>query len=214
MGADMAAGWIGVGSRSIAAAFAAGALVACGPASGGDPELWAPVGHLGQGGGPTGTLPESGGGGGAAPGTAGGEPSMSFVFTTVSFNGKYAPDNVGAVWVIDGGGAFVKTLEVWGTKRLQYVEKWKSESGGSTVDAVTGATRSSHGSHEVVWDLKGLDGQVVADGPYQVVVEFTEHNAAGVWTLANLEKGTAPFEGAPPDTPYFVGQHLSFDPGQ
>lgn len=197
-----------------ARALAALALMGCGPASGGDPELWAPVGQTGEGGRATGTLGGPGGGGdGAGTGGADGEPHMSFLFTTVSFNGEYAPDNVGAVWVSDAGGAFVKTLEVWGTKRLKYVEKWNAESGGSTVDAVTGATRSSHGEHVVAWDLRGQGGQVVADGLYHVVMEFTEHNGPGAWTLADLEKGAAPFEGAPPDTPYFIGQHLTFDPG-
>lgn len=188
------------------------ALAGCGPASGGDPEMWTPVSGDGGGAGtPDGT---AGAGAGSGTGPTAGQPEVSFTFTTVSFNGEYAPDNVGAVWVEDAAGAFVKTLEVWGTKRLEYVEMWKTETGGNTVDAITGATRSSHGQHQLGWDLTGVDGAVVPDGLYHVYIEFTEHNGPGAWTIADLEKSAAPFDGAPPDTPYFVGQHLTFDPGQ
>lgn len=213
----------GAAVGTLVVAGAAGmAQAGCGPASGGDPDFWAPVGRLEGDGGATGTG-ESAGGGGAGSGGAGtagtgtaspsAQPQMTLAFTTVSFNGEYAPKNVGAVWVEDAGGSFVKTLEVWGKKRLKYAEKWLTASGGSTVDAVTGATRTSHGPHEIEWDLRGLDGQVVPDGAYHLVLEFTEQNGPGAWTVADLEKGPAPFEGAPEDTPYFTGQHVSFDPG-
>lgn len=205
-------------------------LLGCGPASGGDPQFWAPVlsdgGGAGQSGAGQGGGPGSGGSGTMAGGSAGapatssgtgalpGIPEALISFTTVSFNGEYAPENVGAVWVLDAAGSFVKTLEIWGTKRIKYVTRWKAASGGSTVDAVTGATRSSHGPHKIEWDLTGVDGALVPDGKYQVLIEFTEKNGAGAWTTIALEKSASPFTAAPPDTAYFIDQQLTFSPGE
>jgi hypothetical protein len=140
------------------------------------------------------------------------DPTLSVGFTTVSYKGKYAPRNVGAVWVADGQDVFVKTLEVWAVKRIKYLEKWKGVSGGNGVDAITRATRSNHGSHALAWDMTDVGGNVVPDGVYRVYVEFTEQNGAGKWTFIEFVKGATPVESSPPDLPYFTEQHLTYTP--
>jgi hypothetical protein len=100
---------------------------ACGPATGGDAELWAPArgvspGEGGAGGGSSGAGVAGSGGGDAATGASassgtgsGSGPALTVRFTTVSFNGEYAPENVGAVLISDSGGGFVMTLALWAT---------------------------------------------------------------------------------------------------
>lgn len=202
--------------------------VGCGPASGSDPEFWTPL----AGGG--GDEPDSGQGsqssaqaassGAGAGGAGGGGPvsplggALAFGFTTVSFGGEYAPRNVGAVWIADGQGAFVKTLEVWAAKRSKHLVKWRAASGNNVVDAVTGATRSSHVAHELLWDGTDTAGQAVPAGAYRIYVEFTEENSAeagtpdGPWLVIDFVRGPDPLEIAMPDQPAFKAIHLAYKP--
>lgn len=209
-------------SRAAASAgLVAAALAACAPASGGDPEFWVTApGHGGHD-----SSSAASGGGGASPGSSTGTgagpttappaavPRLGITFTTASFDGKYAPKNVGAVWIANADDAFVKTIETWGKKRIKYVTKWKNASASNTVDAVTSATRSAHGTHELEWDMTDVAGQVVPDGLYRVYLELTEENGAGPWTSIEIEKSTTPLQVTPPDTANYTGQHLTFDPG-
>jgi hypothetical protein len=223
-----------VGAWAAACATAAWSS-GCRPATGGDAEFWAPAPRaLGAGG--SSDASGSAGGSGDAPGGAGGrsdapgggssqaasstgsappppgDPTLSVGFKTVSFQGKYAPRNVGAAWVADGQDVFVKTLELWAVKRVKYLEKWKGVSGGNVVDAITRATRSSHGSHALTWDMTDVRGDVVPDGVYRVYVEFTEQNGAGKWTFLEFVKGATPVASSAPDLPNFTEQHLTYTP--
>jgi hypothetical protein len=199
--------WIGLGVIAVSA-------LACRPATGGDSEFWAPapsVESAGSTGAPVGSGSEATSGAGAAPPPTAG-PELTVGFTTVSFNGEYAPDNVGAVWVTDDQDVFVKTLEVWAVKRIKYLVKWKAASGESVVDAVTSATRSQHGPHELTWDMTDVGGNIVPDGVYRVYLEFTEQNGAGPSLARDFVKGADPVALTPPDVPTFTGQHLTYTP--
>jgi hypothetical protein len=193
---------------------------ACGPASGGDPELWTPSRGLAPGDGGAGggghAAGSTGSAGGAPAATSGsgssGGPSLTLRFTTVSFGGAYAPENVGAVWINDSDGTFVKTLALWATKRVEYLSAWRAASADNVVDAITGATRAKHGDSTLIWDATGVDGSVVPDGAYQVRVEFTERNGDGPLLVLGFDKGSEPFDRTPADNAYFVGQSLSYVP--
>jgi hypothetical protein len=137
---------------------------------------------------------------------------MTVDFTTVTFDGEYAPRNVGAVWITNEQNLFVKTLERWAVKRSKYLVKWKAASGGNTVDAVTGATRSQHGAHSLEWDATDVAGTLVPDGIYRVNVEFTEKNGAGPSTAIEVVKGSSPADVAPADLANFTGQHVIYTP--
>jgi hypothetical protein len=118
--------------------------------------------------------------------------TLTFQVTTVTFNGSYAPRNVGAIWVSDGNGRFVKSLTVWAQKRIRHLETWEAAAMGNTVDAVTSATAGSHGTRTGKWNCTGLDHQPVANGPYRINVEFTERNGLGrVMTPLAFTKGGA-----------------------
>src|SRR5262245_54244406 len=58
--------------------------------------------------------------------------------TTISYRGEFAPNNIGAIWITTSSGAFVRTLEVWGSKRLEHAVAWLASSNGDDVDAITG----------------------------------------------------------------------------
>jgi hypothetical protein len=138
---------------------------------------------------------------------------LSFQVTTVTFGGDYAPRNVGAIWIADGAGKFVKSLVVWGRRRLSHLTRWESASGGNTVDAVTSASASSHSTRMATWNCNGLDGKPVPGGSYVVNVEFTEQNAFGRMMMpVPFMSGGAPVDVSPPDQANFKGIHLKVTP--
>ncbi len=70
----------------------------------------------------------------------------------------YNPRNSGAIWIVDGGGEFLKTLNVWAAKRKVHLNAWNSATStagmaGNIFDAVTGATLSTHRLHTANLDL-------------------------------------------------------------
>lgn len=103
---------------------------------------------------------------------------LSISFTTQGYNGRYGPYHVGAVWIENKDGSFVRTVRQWGEVRQRHLVKWKAASGSNTTDAVTGATLYDHESHRLSWDLRGSDGKAVPDGDYVLCVEFTEENSS------------------------------------
>ncbi|MDD9944782.1 MAG: DUF2271 domain-containing protein, partial [Myxococcales bacterium] len=127
---------------------------------------------------------------------------------TVSFmskgpGGRYAPRNCGAVWIEDENGQFVKTIERWTRIRQSYLRNWNRASGGwgfsffggstdnpDQVDVVTAGTLRNHEMHMSTWNMKNVDGEVVPDGKYSVVVEVSEGNP-GV-DRVEFEKGPMP----------------------
>jgi hypothetical protein len=185
--------------------FASSAAWGC-AATGGDPAFWDPV--PGAGSGDAATSGASAGAGGAALSGA----RLELAFTTVSFGGEYAPDNVGAAWITDDGGAFVKTLEVWAAKRVRYLARWRDVSGENIVDAITGASWSGHGAHELVWDMTDTAGREVPNGTYRVNLEFTERNGSGPFVDHAFTKSSQASTSTPADTPYFAAQRLGFTP--
>jgi hypothetical protein len=120
--------------------------------------------------------------------------ALSVSVTTVSPGGRYNPRNVGAIWIADGEGRFIKSLNVWGDRRLRHVEAWNAATqaagaAANVVDAVTGATQSVHGVRAGTWNCRDFSGQDVPDGRYRVYFEVTESNGAGPSTFANFNKG-------------------------
>lgn len=120
--------------------------------------------------------------------------ALEVIATSVEIGGRYEPRNVGAVWVADDLGQFVKTLEVWGNRRLRHVEAWRdttAEAGvpDNDVDALTSATLRTHGEHTLSWDCRDYEGQFVPDGEYRVYFEQTESNRAGPTHFEPFRKG-------------------------
>jgi hypothetical protein len=145
-------------------------------------------------------------GGEAASAADAAMPTAAWMFrvTTVSQNGSFAPKNVGAIWVEDGGGAWVKTLAVWAGVSTRYLTQYcAANKTGNKVDAITSATLAEHETHAVAWDLSDADHEVVPDGDYQVLVEVTDHNGPGQLLTIPFTKSPAPVLTTPADTAYF-----------
>lgn len=142
--------------------------------------------------------------------------SVTLSVTTSSYGGKFAPSNVGAIWVETPSGQFVKTLTEWGLFRQSNLVKWMADANGSTVDAITSATSYSAGQHTGKWDGTDVNGQVVADGSYQFIVEFTEDDStlsfvpAGPWTAVPFTKGPGKQNFTVPDTQFFHDMSVSY----
>jgi hypothetical protein len=117
--------------------------------------------------------------------------NVTLNFTTITTNNGCAPKNVLAVWVEDDAGNFIRTVKLNAEKRKQYLYTWNDESAGNTVDAVTGATRTSHNAENIVWDGKNISKTVVPDGVYKLFIEFTEEHAQGPVLIIPFTKNTS-----------------------
>lgn len=123
--------------------------------------------------------------------------TLEVTVTTAPHGGRYTPRNAGAIWIADAAGSYVKSLDVWGNRRLTHVEAWNAatEAAGvpqDRVDAVTGATVTTHRTHVVSWDCTNHQGELVPDGNYRVYFEMTEANGAGPNHFETFAKGPTP----------------------
>lgn len=98
--------------------------------------------------------------------------------TTATYNGTYRPKNVLACWVENASGSRVRTLGLYANKRIGYLNYW-SQSGGTTLDGVSGATRTNHGPLTFPWD--GLDekGNALPYGSYKFRIQMSESDNSG-----------------------------------
>lgn len=143
--------------------------------------------------------------------------SLSVTVTTSTANGPFAPLHVAAIWVATDTGAFVKTLGRWAGPRAQYLFLWNSVSAaagsaGSVLDAVTGATATTHRTHTVTWNCTDSWLRKAPDGSYRVYFEFNEGNDAGPNAFVSFTKGPTAVTLTPPDTTNFKSIRLEFTP--
>ena len=149
-------------------------------------------GAIGQGGtagdGSGGVAPGTGGGssGGSAgmqQGTGGsiggnsGKCTFTFSATTVTAHGRYWPTNAGAIWITDDKNVFVKTLHIWTPRWVSQDTAWVQSSNRNSVDAVTSATRATHGPIDATWDCTNVSRAAVPDGQYTAHISFAEQDA-------------------------------------
>jgi hypothetical protein len=149
--------------------------------------------------------------GGADAANAPSESMLRFRVRTTPLGGRYAPRNVGAVWIEDASGTFVKTLEVWAASRKRYLRRFLMSSGGDATDAITSATLTEHVEHEIEWNLTGRDGLAVADGDYQLLVELTDRDASGDSIAVPFTKSLAQVRFMPMDTEHFHDMMLTLE---
>jgi hypothetical protein len=145
---------------------------------------------------PVGTSASGAGGASASGAGAAGSPtcSLGVSVTTIAPGGKYRPRNVGAIWIADSAGRFVKSLDVWGNRRLSHVTVWNAATRaagvtGNKVDAVTSATLTAHRAHNVTWNCRDYRGQVVPDDTYRVYFEVTDASSSGPNHFETFTKG-------------------------
>jgi hypothetical protein len=162
----------------------------------------------------SGGVTTTGAGGMAATGNSG-KCTFTFDATTVTARGTYAPRNVGGIWITDSSNKFVKTLSVWGAIRLSNATAWVQASGNNRTDAVTGATRTSHGAIQGKWDCTDVSHNAVPDGSYTVHITFTESDAnpffggTPIQASVNFSKSAAGGDATGTDTANFTGMHAT-----
>ena len=155
-----------------------------------------------------------GGGTGGTGGTGGGTGmcSLQVTVTTATANGRFAPNNIGAIWIANSSGTFVKTLAKWAAQRQQYLTVWNAASKGNIVDVVSTATAKSHTTHTATWNCTDVSKAQVADGMYKVYFEMTENDAAGPNTSVSFTKGPTAATVTPADATNFKSMKLVFTP--
>ncbi len=136
---------------------------------------------------------------------------MTFTVKTVTANGDFSPKHVLAIWLEDETGFFL-TRKLGGDKRKQYLYTWNGATGGNTTDASTGATFSSHQSHTISWNSRDINGDLVSDGTYTAIVEFTDAHKQGPLKKISFIKGSGPVSLTPADETNFVDMALTFEP--
>jgi hypothetical protein len=111
----------------------------------------------------------------AAPAAA----DVSVTVTTTPNGGQYAPKNIVAVWVEDGAGNFLKTIDRFSQVRTQHLVAWVAAATLADADAVSGATRANHTTPlTMTWDLRDKAGALVPDGTYTIRMELADSNAS------------------------------------
>jgi hypothetical protein len=123
---------------------------------------------------------------------------------------------VGAIWISDTSGKFVKALDVWGQQRLGNATAWVTASAGASVDVVTAATRPSHGQMTASWDCADPSKNPVANGTYQVNVTFAESDAFPFFGPAPIVAAMTFSKGSPQQvdgtsTANFTGMHVGIE---
>lgn len=131
--------------------------------------------------------------------------ACTFKITTKSQSGRYAPKNIGAIWIERDNGEWVKTLKVWAGVRSRYLSTYlKTNTTRNTMDAVTSATLRQHGSHEAKWNLSDATGKPVPDGKYRLRVEVTDRDAMGQLLSLPFTRSSEAFEVTADDSDFFA----------
>jgi hypothetical protein len=138
--------------------------------------------------------------------------TLTFSVTTTEPSGGYSGKHVIALWIKDASGNFVKTKVKYAATRLQYLNQWVSNSGNNVVDAVTGATLTSHGTLTFTWNGTNSSSSLVPDGVYAVWMQMADANSNGPVASVLFTKGTAETTVTPPDNGNFTNMSLKWVP--
>lgn len=118
--------------------------------------------------------------------------SLKVTFNTTSHGGGEAPKNIGAVWIENSNGQFVKTIERWAGTRRSDLRGWTAKAGAGDTDAVSSATLRDHSkTHVANWDFKDKSGAVVPNGTYTIRMELADKR--DVLTASQNAQGTFTF---------------------
>lgn len=136
---------------------------------------------------------------------------------TSETGGNYAPRNIVAIWIENENGEFVKTLLAYAQNRKTHLNTWQASTAAAgteynTVDAITGATKSSHATRECMWNATDYNGNIVADGTYYLWMELTDKNNTGNYSSFAFEKGAAEQLQTPDDVPSFGSLSIYWQP--
>jgi hypothetical protein len=145
------------------------------------------------------------------------EGTLTVSTSTSTAGGNFAPKNIVAIWIEDAQGNFVKTLLAYAQTRKTHLNTWEASTtaAGSpynTVDAITGATRTSHAQRTCTWNGRDVNGNVVPDGTYKVRMELTDKNGTGNFSSFQFNKSTNPENITPASVPSFSSITITWEP--
>ena len=133
--------------------------------------------------------------------------------TSQTTGATYAPDNIVAMWIVNSSGTFVKSTLIYANARQQYLFTWiASDVSLNKVDAVTGATQSSHGTRTSSWNGKDVNEVLVPDGTYSVKMELTDKHAQGNLGTFAFVKGPSAQTLTPTAVPSFSNISIKWTP--
>jgi hypothetical protein len=143
--------------------------------------------------------------------------TLTVTTTTSEVGGRYKPKNIVAIWIEDGANNFVRTVLAYAQTRKQYLTGWKNATTHAgtpynIVDAISGATRTSHAYRSCTWNATNLNNQIVQDGIYEIHMEITDQNATGRSASFTFVKGLNSVTLNPADFPSFSGVTISWQP--
>jgi hypothetical protein len=143
--------------------------------------------------------------------------TLTVTATTSSAGGNFAPKNIVAIWIEDEQGNFVKTLLAYAQNRKTHLNTWEASTtaAGSpfnTVDAISGATRTSHATRTCSWNATDVNGTLVPDGTYKVRLELTDKNSTGNYSTFTFTKDTNPENQTPANVPSFSSISINWVP--
>ncbi len=138
-------------------------------------------------------------------------PRLTFDVTPIDNNGDRSPAHVMAVWIEDAQGNFIKTIARIGSSRYKYLYSWMGSSdNGNVVDALTSATFNSWDNMSFFWDSTDTSSQLVAQGDYNLWIEYTTAHAQGPKYSIPFTIGSDNVEITPPDQTYYRGMNLKY----
>lgn len=145
------------------------------------------------------------------------EGTLTVSAATSAAGGNYAPKNIVAIWVEDNQGNFVKTLLAYAQNRKTHLNTWEASTtaAGSpfnTVDAITGATKSSHATRNCTWNGTDVSGALVSDGTYRLRMELTDKNGTGNFSTFTFTKGPVAENQTPSNVPSFSNISINWEP--
>lgn len=121
--------------------------------------------------------------------------TLTFTVNPTYHNSSYGTDHYVAIWIENSANAFVKTklkrADSHGTS--QHLPVWKASSNSNVVDATTGASYTNYNTPcTITWDATDVASSLVADGTYNIWVEFTwAHGGSTASTSYSFTKGPA-----------------------
>lgn len=137
------------------------------------------------------------------------------VETTTAQTGfsRYGNKHILAIWIEDANGKFVKTLMAYANSRKQHLTRWKTACNYNKLNAIVGATQTSHTTRKCSWNGTNDSGKVVVpDGEYVLKMELTDINGTGNLTSVKFTKGENSYTPKVDDATSFKSNIINWAP--
>ena len=139
--------------------------------------------------------------------------TLTIKASTTTIGGEFEPNHIVAIWITNASNTFISSSLVYAKPRIAYLTNWTTASSSNKVNAITGATITSHGALPTcTWKGTDLLGAIVPDGVYTVKMEMTEDNATGKLATFSFTKGPVATTLTPSAQNNFTSVTLSWTP--